>query len=237
MGALSEHGLSVVPAAEKFLHDAVASGDKGKILRAFHDAIYSRAWKMSEAIPAIKEYLNDTNPFVRYNAAQALFTAGDQSGYSTLLALVQAADPIDGIEQDVRIQAARTLAQFRQIDAAQAIYDLYQQTKNGYLIEPLVTLGSPNGALITEAKGFFPEASSLIFYGQAGAQQFLPQITTVFQQTANPDLKVAAAWALFGANCPTWNHKSTGCFYYKRCSKISWYDPNSPSKTNLGGRS
>jgi HEAT repeat protein len=190
--------VQVLPDAKKYLQEEVASGDKGRILRAFHDVIYSRSWRMSEAIPALKALLSDPDPYVRLNAANDLFIVGDQSGYDTLLALVQAQDPIHGLEGgwDVRIQAARTLAQFRQNDAIQAIYDLYQRTKNGGLIQPLTDLNASESADIVQSKGFFTDESALKYYGQAGVTQFIPQITSTFYNTTKPDVKAAAAWAL-----------------------------------------
>jgi HEAT repeat protein len=186
-----------LPPAVKFLQNAIDTGDKIKILRAFTD-IYSRTWKMSEVVPALKSFLNNQDPFVRYLAAQDLFIVGDNSGYSTLLALVQASDPIPGIEGalDVRIQAAQILAQYGQTDATQAIYNLYQQTKNGSLIPALEALNPSDAAAIVQSRGFFAEAPSMIHYGQDGVTQFVPQITSTFNSTQNPAVKAAAAWAL-----------------------------------------
>jgi hypothetical protein len=89
-----------------------------------------------------------------------------------------------------------SVAQFRQYGATQSIYELYQKTKNGNLIADLVTLGSPQGAAATEERGYFSDAASLEFYGQAAARQFLPQINSTFYNTQNPDVKAAAAWDL-----------------------------------------
>ncbi len=191
---LKKIGGGEEPPTEQFLKDAVASGDKGKILRAFNDVIYHR--KMREVIPVLKSFLNDPNPYVRYLAGQNLLIVGDNSGAAALLALVQSNDPIEGIGNDVRISAATALAQFGQTDAAEAIYNLYQQSKSGDLIAALARLGSPQAAALTEARGYFSDASSLAFYGQAGATQFIPQITSTFYNTQNSDVKAAAAWAL-----------------------------------------
>jgi HEAT repeat protein len=52
-------------------------------------------------IPVVKMFLNDPNPYVRYNAANDLFIVGETDGYATLLALVEASNRIEGIENDV----------------------------------------------------------------------------------------------------------------------------------------
>ncbi len=179
-----------------YLQNAIDTGDKSQIIQAFTRLYWSRLWPMSEVIPTLKGFLNNQGPFVRYLAAETLFKVGDQTGYSTLLVLVQSRDPIEGIDQDIRIQAAEDLAKYRQKGATQAIYNLYQQTKSGDLISALAMLRSPQAAALTEAKGYFSDASSLAFYGQAGATQFIPQITSTFNNTQRTDVKVAAAWAL-----------------------------------------
>ena len=190
------NGSEEIHPASKYLQKAIDTGDKSKILQAFTRLYWSRLWPMSEVIPTLKGFLNNQDPFVRYLAAETLFKVGDQSGYSTLLALVQSSDPIEGIGQDVRIQAAEDLAQFGQTDATQAIYNLYQQTNSGDLIRALTTLQASEAASIVQSKGFFAVPSAMHYYGQAGVQQFVPQITSTFYNTQQPDLKVAAAWAL-----------------------------------------
>jgi hypothetical protein len=95
--SLAKLGIKEMPPLEKHLNGEIASGDKSRILRAFHDAIYSEYWPASEVIPVLKRFLDDPNPFVRYLSAQDLLIIGDNSGYSALLALVQSDSPIDGI--------------------------------------------------------------------------------------------------------------------------------------------
>jgi len=186
------------PSAAHFLEDAVAKGDKGEISRAFLDVIYSGKWKMKEVIPALQSHLSHPIPFVRCHAAQALYTVGDRSGYSTLVALVQTDGPIAGIghDQDMRVEAARTLAKFRESDAASAISELYGRTNDGVLLEALTKLGSSQAASLIQAKGFRAESSAIKYYAGHGMDQFIPQIASVFQNTPKQELKVAAAWAL-----------------------------------------
>ncbi len=190
------NGAKPVAPITQFLTDAVASGDKGEILRAFSDAVYSRNWFMRDVIPALKPFLNNPNPFVRYLAAQDLLIVGDNSGYSALISLVQSNSPIDGIGNDVRMNAAETLAQFRQTDATEDIFALYQQTNDGQLIYALEMLEADQAKAIDEAKGYYPEVPSMVHYGKVKANTFLPQITRAFQNSPKPDVKAAAAYAL-----------------------------------------
>ena len=88
------------------------------------------------------------------------------------------------------------MAQFGQTGATQAIFNLYQQTRNGELIYALEALQAAEGAPIVQARGFYAESNSMIHYGKAEVRQFLPQITATFQSSKKPDVKVAAAWAL-----------------------------------------
>ncbi len=192
---MRQKGLKAMAPPREYLQAAVATDDNAKIARAFNDMVYA-GWPSDQVVAALRDFLDSSNQFVRYLAGKYLFVVGDQSGYDTLLALVQSNTPINGTGEDARIQAAEALAQFRQIGAAPAIAALYQQTKNGDLISALATLGSPQAAELTEARGYFSDASSLAFYGQAGATQFIPQIASTFNNTQNPAVKEAAAWAL-----------------------------------------
>ena len=98
--------------------------------------------------------------------------------------------------QDIRIQAASTLAQFRQEDAAAAINLLYQQTQNGELIADLQIVAPNQVGAWTSPKEYFNDPLSIRDYALENDEQFLPQITATFQKTTKPDVKAAAAWAL-----------------------------------------
>jgi HEAT repeat protein len=177
--------------AEEFLNDAVASGDKTRILKAFNEVIYNR--KMSEVIPALRAFLNDPNPYVRFLAGQNLLVVGDNSGDAALLALVQSNDPIEGIGEDVRISAALALANYDQRDAVGAITNLYSKTQSVDLSEALSNLG-----IQLPGEGQFPFVASdlaLTEYAKCDAR-FVPQIKELFLNTANSSLKASAAWAL-----------------------------------------
>jgi HEAT repeat protein len=175
---------------------AVASGNTVTISRAFGDAEGSRAWKMKEAIPTMQSYLSNTNPVVRYLAAGTLYTFGDQSGYSTLLGLVQSPVPVLGVGQDLKIQAATTLAKYRQTNATEAIFALYQQTKDRKLIEALQKLALDQVGTLIPPKEYYNEPLAIRDYGLENDRQFLPQITAAFQSSPKPEVKAAAAYAL-----------------------------------------
>lgn len=196
MESLKTRGWTAIPSLKVALQNAVKSEDKGTILRAFNDAIYSAQWDMDEVVPALQTYLKDPDPYVRYLAAQSLFTVGDESGYQTLLDLVKSDVPIEGLGKDVRIAAAETLAQFRQADAIQSIYHLYQETKNGNLIVALQKVAPDKvGALIPPDR-FYRDPFAVRDYGIEGDRQFEAQIRDVFESSQHQDLKTAAAWAL-----------------------------------------
>jgi HEAT repeat protein len=97
-------------------------------------------------------------------------------------------------EQDVRVEAAQTLAKFREAEAVDRIVALYSQSKNKEVLRPLVTFG----VRVPEAKAFPFVSSSLAIsnYAKLGAAEFIPKIEATFQQSRNPEVKNAAAWAL-----------------------------------------
>lgn len=133
---------------------------------------------MSEAIPLLKTYLNDPNPYVRLSVANDLFIVGDNSGYSALLALVQEKTAIPGLgggDLDVRIQAAKILGQYRQTNATQAIYNLYQRTKKGELIQVLQILAPNRVGTLIPSTDYYADFSSIRDYEIENDKQFIPK--------------------------------------------------------------
>ena len=128
------------------LAQAVASHDRGTMLRGFHRAIWDNSADMDEALPAIRKYLAHADPWVRYLAAEALYTAGDESGYTALAGLVRSPQPIpqrlsQDDNEDLREQAAYLLAKFRQKKAATELFvPLYRQTRDRKLLSHVVKL-------------------------------------------------------------------------------------------------
>jgi HEAT repeat protein len=152
----------------------------------------------------MKSYLSNPNPLVRCYAAKALFTFGDQSGYSTLVDLVNIGKPMIHFEHDLRIDAIETLAKYRQTGASQAIYNLYGTTDDSQLMGrelrasvrvALMTL-APNLADPIMVEGYFNDASSIRDYGLLNDQKYLPQIRASFQTSPKTEIKIAAAWAI-----------------------------------------
>lgn len=227
---LRQKGIKEMPPVAKYMHDEIASGDKGRILRAFNDAIYKQYWPKGDVIPVLKGYLKDSDPFIRYLAAQDFFVMGDNEGYSTLLDMVQSKAALAGLEGtgDLRVQAAVMLAQYGQTDAAPAIYDLYAQTKNGELIRALTTLQSNAVVPIIASKGYMGVAGALDYYGQAGVQQFVPQITATFNSTQKPDVKAAAAWAL-----ATMTNDQSAINYLVQTAQAGLNDPSQAGSVDL----
>ena len=119
--------------AAQALGDVVPGGDTGEIVRQFDEVIYGPFVKMDESVPAMRPYLKDPSPFVRYTAARSLYVAGDRSGYATLLELVRSPEPVlvrhnfpkevveaaGTNEEDLRISAATVLGKYRQRASAE----------------------------------------------------------------------------------------------------------------------
>jgi HEAT repeat protein len=191
---LKKMGATEVPPIADQLKAAVTSGDSGTMLRAFNEAIYGRFAKMSEAIPAIKPYLNTTEPYVRYLAAETLLRVGDPSGIETLLRLVERDDAVSQGTRDLRLAAATALSTFSATKAAESIRGLYSRTKEGEALDALVTLGfRPVGA---DSWPFVSGALAIEGYAKVGSTKFVPHITETFEKNNDPATKSAAAWAL-----------------------------------------
>ena len=193
---MKKAGIPVAPAVGERLREAVATKDHGEISRAFHEAIYGRWQKMAEALPAVRIYLSDPDPFVQYTAARTLYTAGDRSGFQMLLQMVAAKDAIPEGNQDLRVEAARMLAMFREKKAIGEIVKLYSSTSGSGLLSALSTLGGQEIVSELEKQGFYANKFSIVRYGILQIQSFTPQIAATFQQTSNAELKNATAWAL-----------------------------------------
>jgi HEAT repeat protein len=176
------------------IRKAIAEKDPGRIQRAFHDAIYSRAFDWKIAIGEIKACLTDADPFVRYLAAKALYTTGDRTAYKTLLDMVTASEPLGSRDRDYRIDAANVLGKFREREAAGAISDLYTRTNNSSLLTTLAWLG-------VEAPGardysFVRSEVAIREYAMIGEMGRLDDIRKSFSSAKDSSVKIASAWAL-----------------------------------------
>jgi HEAT repeat protein len=191
---LKQMGAREVPPIADQLKAAVASGDPGTMLRAFNEAIYGRFAQMSEAIPAIKPYLNSPEPYVRYLAAETLLRVGDQSGIEMLLELVQSDDVVSQGTRDLRLAAATALATFSVTKSAENISDLYLKTKEGEALDALVKLGFR--PVEADSWPFVSSGLAIEGYAKISSTKFVPQITETFAKDNDPATKNAAAWAL-----------------------------------------
>lgn len=212
---MKKAGAKEIPPVAERLQEAVESGDRGMIARAFHEAIYDRFAKMDEAIPAIKGFLDHSDPFVRFKAAEKLYTVGNQSGSSTLIDIINATQPFEIDGNDGSIRSANLLGKYRDRHASSAISYLYQKTKDRSVLNALVRIERENTpaevipdllhakqpafALYNASLTGSPETSALaieIFQN--------PKVPTVYEQ----ETKNIAAWAAIrsGAREPYLNH-------------------------------
>lgn len=196
---LKTMGAKEVPPVADALRQAIASEDPGAIRRAFNEATYGRFAKMSESIPAMKAYLDSSEPYVRYLAAEALLRIGNRSGIETLIKLIQSDEPVYQDDRDLRFSAAEKLANFNVSIAAETIRDLYSRTKEGKLLQPLASLGVK--AQEADSWKYVPSSLAIENYAKEGSMRFVPEIKETFNDPKVPEIyrektKTAAAWAL-----------------------------------------
>lgn len=191
---LNKMGVPKMPTAGENIRRAVDTGDDGLIVRAFHEVVYSKWSDRAEVLSVFREYLGHSDPVARLAAARSLLTMGDEAGVESLLEIIDADSRIGESSEDIRIRAAKTLAKFRIYDSVDAIASLYGKTKDGDLLSSLATLG----VRAPQAEGFkfVPSVMAITEYAKIGADEHLPKIESVFEQTYDAALKSAAAWAL-----------------------------------------
>lgn len=96
---------------------------------------------MSEAIPALKSFLNNTDPWVRLQAAEDLYIAGNNSGFQPLVNLMQADQPIRDYDgSDIRVHAAEVLGKYREKGAVNALIDYSRKPGNDWVITRLARM-------------------------------------------------------------------------------------------------
>ena len=200
---LKKMGATEVPPIADQLKAAVASGDSGTMLRAFNEAIYGRFAQMSEAIPAIKPYLNSPEPYVRYLAAETLTRIGDKSGVEGLMNFISEDDPILNNEIDLRIEAARLLGKYGDERASSGLLKLYGSTKSGGVLNALARIqaSNPSANLLSEiterqSPGFVAFNLGLVGLpqGESAARDALKD-PKVPSNEVN-ETRLIAAWAL-----------------------------------------
>ena len=182
-----EEGMLSVSVARK-----LSGRDKVKVLRTFHELLYS--YSPHTSLPVLRSYLKDPDPYTRYNAARCLMAAGDDSGVPVLMAMLKSEQLLAGITKDLRVDAALVLAKYHQTAATADMLNLQLKVKDWQLSVALANLGA--SLPISDDLPFVESELALIQYAQRGTTRFLPQIRTLFERTDKPDLKAAAAWAL-----------------------------------------
>lgn len=200
---LKKMGATEVPPTADQLKAAVASGDPGTMLRAFNEAIYGRFAQMSEAITAIKAYLNFPEPYVRFLAAEALTRVGDKLGIESLLTFISADAPILNKETDLRIEAARLLGKHGDQRASCGLLKLYHSTGNGSVLSALASIqsGNPSAELLSEIAKRQSPGFVAFNLGLVGLPQGETTARDALQDPKVPsnevyETRLIAAWAL-----------------------------------------
>lgn len=210
VNGIKSMGWKEVPPTQDAIQQAIASKDSGEILRAFHDAVYGQGSRMAEAIPAIKNFLNDPDPWVRYQAAEKLYIAGDNSGLNTLVDLMQSDNPIQDYDgNDMRVSAAGVLEKYRENKAINALIEYCRKigslsAKNrGFAILDglaLTARGSLSDDLVKKI-----ESSNDSIYVMYNLMLVNPQLAKDLAQSEfekakdGSGLKLHAAWAMLEA--------------------------------------
>lgn len=203
-GAFALMGFQRVPPVAQQLEKAIASGDQGEILRTFSDVIYDRYASMDKSIPPLKRYLDDSDPFVRYLAAEDLYLAGERSAaFPVLDKLIRSENAMEVFEWDVRERAIHLLAKFRDTEGRSAALDFYKRTKIGRVRGDLVKLGCDEVLEnLGQRKGYYPSSSTMEACGMLKASSKVTLIEDAFANPRGPyhddyvPTKLAAAWAL-----------------------------------------
>jgi hypothetical protein len=117
----------MIPSAKDFLQLGINTGNQQEMDRRFKKVCFSGAWKMSEVVATLEDFLKQPTAIVSFLTARSLIVVGDEKeGFDPLYLLVQAKDPIPGVTTDLRVEAADVLVKYRQSKGATAIGSLYQ---------------------------------------------------------------------------------------------------------------
>jgi HEAT repeat protein len=195
---LREMGVRDIPPVAQELEEAVRTGDRRAITKAFHDAVYDRTARMEEVIPALKQYLVHEDPFVRFRAAEGLYTVGDRSGYDVLLRTVESDVPAG--QSDLRVASAVVLAKYRERQASDEALRLFSRLyANGETREGFTQALELFGIWPNETRNLlvvYPNAAAMREYGIYRREDLIPKIREAFVKADKLDTKNAAAWAL-----------------------------------------
>ena len=200
---LANMGGSVAPGVVDRLRGAIDGEDTGEIRRAFHEATYGRFAVMSESIAAVSEYLDASDPHVRYLASEALLRMGDDSGVDVLIDLISSRSPILENGIDLRIESARLLGRYGSREAVAAMESLYEATGNGVVLNALARLqaGRPSEWLVSKIKDRSSPGFVAFNLGLVGLPRGENVVQKAFKEPRVPaveteETKIIAAWAL-----------------------------------------
>lgn len=188
-------GITGSPSVKK-LREAVDSGEPTQIREAFAEAPFDRFTKSNELSSELQKYLQSESPLVRMLAAKALYVIGQREGATPLIGIVESATPLESSDHDLRIEAAKILAQYREDRGASSILNLYQETKGSGLLSALALLNYDEAIPDLERNGFYGNEHSIERYGMLRATSFIPKLAQVFSESSDAETRIAAAWAL-----------------------------------------
>ena len=193
--------------AEKRIAEYIAKGDRGVWIRMFNELL-DLAVPREEAVRIARNYLNHSEPIIRYGAAETLYRIGDRGGAQALIEIALAPEPIavPGVESDLRAWAASTLAAYREMGAADAVAALYFATKDVDIRSYAASLGSqqiiPDILADMKKRVWKNQLGQL---AQLGVVEAKPVIVQQFNHENAPiEMRVAAAGAMlrFGEQEP-----------------------------------
>jgi hypothetical protein len=140
----------VVPPSEsyalkisKHIDRYIAGDNRAMWLRMFRELL-DISIPRETAVRLLKGYLNHSEALIRYAAAKNLYRIGHRSGSQVLIQLVVAPNRIGvpGVDDDLRLWAAMTLAEYRDPVGREAVAALYFATKDLNARKYAVRLGA-----------------------------------------------------------------------------------------------
>ena len=119
--------IILVPSPQKQIQQAIDANDT---IPAFHDVIYDQyARPMAEVIPALKCFLTHPDPWVRFQAAEDLYIAGDNSGCNVLIDILKTDHPVRGDGgRELRAAAGQILMKYREKRAVNDVINYIRRT-------------------------------------------------------------------------------------------------------------
>jgi hypothetical protein len=201
--AMKNMGWKEIPPIQQQIQSAINSKDTGAVIRAFHDAVYAPSSRMAQTIPALQSLLTDSDPWVRFQAAEDLYIAGDNSGDDALIDLLKTDHPIRDYDgSDIRTHAAEVLIKYRDKKAINALMNFDRTPHNDWVVTGLAKMMGPElpEDLIKQIKSYNQTSISVynLSFVSPSLAKDLAQIT--FSKSKDgTQAKADAAWALLKA--------------------------------------